>query len=232
MLLITTSVVRTTNRLKFDGFRRSVSRATRRAELQRQVRIAWCLDVGGVGEAGDRGRGRLTYAAARRAVRRYKVGVEALSVPRRNHNTWTPEQMMVFLDYVQHHRWYALWVLEASTGVRRSELCGVELTAFDLVRELVRTAESTRAIAGGKALKGTGKSQKSRRSLALDSFTCGALAVHFQQMEREKEEWGGLLPGPRPGVLLGRRSADLPGHHHRGVQPDRRFPRAAEDSIP
>ncbi|RDI25447.1 site-specific integrase [Lentzea flaviverrucosa] len=174
----------------------------------------------------------LTYAAARRAVRRYEVGripkpyepglsaktvksvhimlssamtvavvwkyinlnpirsVKAPSVPRRNHNTWTPEQMMVFLEYVQHHRWYALWVLEASTGVRRSELCGVELAAFDLQKKLVRMAETTRVIAGGKAVKGTGKSQKSRRSMALDSFTCGVLTVHFQQVERDKEEWG------------------------------------------
>ncbi|MEV6236582.1 Arm DNA-binding domain-containing protein [Lentzea sp. NPDC051838] len=53
--------------------------------------------------------------------------VKAPSVPRRNHNTWTPEQLMLFLEHAQHHRWYALWVLEASTGVRRSELCGVEL---------------------------------------------------------------------------------------------------------
>lgn len=174
----------------------------------------------------------VTYAAARRAVRRYEVGripkpyepglapktvksvhimlssamsvavvwkyislnpirsVKAPSVPRRNHNTWTPEQMMRFLEHVQYHRWYALWVLEASTGVRRSELCGAEIAAFDLTKKVVRMAATTRVIAGGKAVKGSGKSQKSRRLLALDSFTTGVLTVHFQQLEKEKQDWG------------------------------------------
>ncbi|MCP2204018.1 Phage integrase family protein [Lentzea flava] len=116
--------------------------------------------------------------------------VKAPSVPRRNHSTWTPEQMMLFLEHVRHHRWYALWVLEASTGVRRSELCGVEIAAFGLSKKVVRMAATTRVIAAGKAVKGSGKSQKSRRLLALDSFTTGVLTVHFQQLEKEKQDWG------------------------------------------
>jgi integrase len=81
-------------------------------------------------------------------------------------------------------------VLEASTGVRRSELCGAEITAFDLTKKVVRIAATTRVIAGGKAVKGSGKSQKSRRLLALDSFTVGVLASHFQQLEKQKQDWG------------------------------------------
>lgn len=95
-----------------------------------------------------------------------------------------------FLEHVRHHRWYALWVLVASTGVRRSELCGVEIAAFDLLKKVVRMAAAARVIAGGKAVKGSGKSQKSRRLLELDSFTTGVLTVHFQQVEKEKEDWG------------------------------------------
>ncbi|WP_084402217.1 tyrosine-type recombinase/integrase [Lentzea albidocapillata] len=35
-----------------------------------------------------------------------------------------------------------------------------------------------------------GKSQKSCRLLALDSFTVAVLASHFQQLEKEKQDWG------------------------------------------
>ena len=35
-------------------------------------------------------------------------------------------------------------------------------------------------------MEGSGKSQKRRRLLALDSFTTGVLTVHFQQVEKEK----------------------------------------------
>ncbi|WP_330273923.1 hypothetical protein OG205_45490 [Lentzea sp. NBC_00516] len=51
-------------------------------------------------------------------------------------------------------------------------------------------AATTRVIAGGEAVKGAGKSQKSRRLLALNSFTTGVLTVHFQQLEKEKQDWG------------------------------------------
>jgi hypothetical protein len=36
-----------------------------------------------------------------------------------------------------------LWILEASTGVRSADLCGVEVAAFDLQKKLVRMAETT-----------------------------------------------------------------------------------------
>ncbi len=66
----------------------------------------------------------------------------------------------------------------------------MEIAAFDLLKKLVRMAATTRVIAGGKAVKGSGKSQKSSRLLALDSFTTGVLTVHFQQLEKEKQDWG------------------------------------------
>ncbi|WP_330277054.1 NAD-binding protein [Lentzea sp. NBC_00516] len=50
----------------------------------------------------------------------------------------------------------------------------MEIAAFDLLKKVVRMAATTQVIAGGKAVKGSGKSQKSRRLLALESFTTGA----------------------------------------------------------
>ncbi len=66
----------------------------------------------------------------------------------------------------------------------------MEIAAFDLLKKVVRMGFTTRVVAGGKVVKGSGKSQKSRRGLALDSFTTGVMVVHFQQVDKEKADWG------------------------------------------
>ncbi|MEV6236583.1 tyrosine-type recombinase/integrase [Lentzea sp. NPDC051838] len=58
------------------------------------------------------------------------------------------------------------------------------------MKKLVRMGFTTLVVAGGKVVKGTGKSQKSRRSMALDSFTTGVMVVHFQQIEQDKKDFG------------------------------------------
>jgi hypothetical protein len=37
---------------------------------------------------------------------------------------WTPEQLRAFLAHTRHDRLYALWLLVATTGMRRAELAG------------------------------------------------------------------------------------------------------------
>ncbi|GAA2690559.1 MULTISPECIES: tyrosine-type recombinase/integrase [Actinosynnema] len=115
--------------------------------------------------------------------------VKPPSVPRRSHNTWTPQEMTRFLEVARTDRLYALWVLMASTGMRRSEVCGLRAPALDLVSGTIRMT-STRVVAGGKAKDGSGKSARSRRQLALDRFTVQALRVHLAQLDQDKRDWG------------------------------------------
>ena len=44
---------------------------------------------------------------------------------RPRHQVWTPEQLGRFVEHVQHDRFYALWLLVATTGLRRGELAGL-----------------------------------------------------------------------------------------------------------
>ncbi|WP_309117762.1 tyrosine-type recombinase/integrase [Saccharothrix sp.] len=173
----------------------------------------------------------VSYAAARKAVRRYEVGrvpakpepglaaktvksvhimlssamstavrwkylssnptdgVKPPTVPRRSHNTWSPEQMARFLKIASTDRLFGLWVLDASTGMRRSELCGLKRAALDLDAAVVRMT-STRVVAAGAVRDGSGKSARSRRALALDRFTVQALRAHLKRLDSEKADWG------------------------------------------
>ncbi|AXX29390.1 site-specific integrase [Actinosynnema pretiosum subsp. pretiosum] len=115
--------------------------------------------------------------------------VKAPTVPRRSHATWSPQEMTRFLEAARGDRFYALWVLAASTGMRRSELCGLRTSALDLAAATVRMT-ATRVVAGGKATDGSGKSARSRRLLSLDRFTTQVLRVHLGQVERDKADWG------------------------------------------
>jgi len=173
----------------------------------------------------------VSYAGARRAVRRYEVGripkpqppglapktvktvhimlssamttavawrylsvsptaaVKPPTVVRKPHKTWTPQQMTQFLEVARSDRLYGLWVLAASTGMRRSELGGLRMDALDLTSATVRMT-STRVLAGSAVTTGGGKSTRSRRQLALDRYTVATLRVHLRQLEQERADWG------------------------------------------
>lgn len=115
--------------------------------------------------------------------------VTAPSVERRTHTTWTAEEMARFLDAARKDRWYALMVLVATTGMRRSELCGLKWPAVDLEDQVVRM-NTTRVIAGPAVHEGTGKSGRSRRRISLDDFTTAVLREHQNRNEEERQAHG------------------------------------------
>ncbi|MFL6296692.1 MAG: tyrosine recombinase XerC, partial [Actinomycetes bacterium] len=45
---------------------------------------------------------------------------------------WTPEQLRAFLTHARQDRLYALWLLVATTGMRRAELAGLRWVDVDL----------------------------------------------------------------------------------------------------
>jgi integrase len=54
---------------------------------------------------------------------------------------WEPEQMRRFVDQVRDDRFFAMWLLAATTGMRRGELAGLLVTDLDL-RHASRRQES------------------------------------------------------------------------------------------
>lgn len=117
------------------------------------------------------------------------VGVRGPSVKRRSHDTWAPEQLAKFLSSVRHERLYAMWILVATTGMRRSEIAGLPLNHLDLDNNALYV-KKTRVVTGGKVHQGEGKSHKSRRRLSLDRATAAVLQRHAAMIEEEKESWG------------------------------------------
>lgn len=117
------------------------------------------------------------------------IGVRGPSVKRRKHQTWTPTELATFLSAVKDERLYAMWILVATTGMRRSEIAGLQLGSLDLDHKAL-VVTNTRVVTSGKVHDGEGKSERSRRRLSLDNATVMVLRRHVRMIEDEKKTWG------------------------------------------
>jgi integrase len=90
--------------------------------------------------------------------------------------TWTAPELRRFLSHVQGERLYALWLLAATTGMRRGELLALKWPDVDLAAARVSVAES--------------KTAAGRRSVALDPATVTALKAWRRQQAAERLAWG------------------------------------------
>ncbi|MGQ0574468.1 MAG: tyrosine-type recombinase/integrase [Pseudonocardia sp.] len=106
-------------------------------------------------------------------------------VPRTTHTTWTVEQLSTFLHAARKDRFFALWVLEATTGMRRSELAGVARASLDF-RAGTLVVGSTRVVIDGQVVEEDGKSDGSRRTIALDPYTVAVLRAHVRMLDAER----------------------------------------------
>lgn len=113
----------------------------------------------------------------------------APSVPRTGRKVWTVAQLRTFLEVARRDRFYALWVLEATSGFRRCELAGAQLDGLDLETGTL-TIEVTRVVVDGKVVLSDGKTENAQRTIALDPFTLAVLRTHVEQLGEERKEFG------------------------------------------
>jgi integrase len=86
-------------------------------------------------------------------------------------------------------RFFALWVLEATSGMRRCELAGARRDLLDLDAGTL-AIETTRVVVDGRVIESDGKTVNAQHLLALDPFTLAALRVHVDMLDTERKEFG------------------------------------------
>ncbi len=94
--------------------------------------------------------------------------------------TWSAEELSAFLTSVEDDRLYAAYVVLATTGMRRGELFGLRWSDLDLDRGRLSIAQSLLNIDSNLVIEPT-KSNRSRRSVALDPGTVEVLRAHKRQ---------------------------------------------------
>lgn len=110
-------------------------------------------------------------------------------VPRKGRKVWTVAQLQTFLDRARSDRFFALWVLEATSGMRRCELAGARHDLLDLAAGTLEI-DVTRVVVDGHVIESDGKTENARHLLALDPFTLAALKAHVEMLDRERKDHG------------------------------------------
>jgi integrase len=104
---------------------------------------------------------------------------------------WSPEQTAAFLASTGDDRLAALWVLTASTGMRRGEVCGLRWCDTDLDEGHLVVAQ-TIVVVNYRLVVSEPKSRAGKRTLALDPRTVAALRAHRARQLEERLSWGEL----------------------------------------
>jgi integrase len=113
-------------------------------------------------------------------------------VPRQERGHWSAEELRAFLEATSEDRLAAMWLLFATTGMRRSELLGLPWRAVDLDATPGRLAVIQTVVVVDKqpVVVAEAKTATSRRQLALDPFTVAALRAHRVRQLQERLAWG------------------------------------------
>ncbi|MGO8950581.1 MAG: tyrosine-type recombinase/integrase [Ktedonobacterales bacterium] len=98
-------------------------------------------------------------------------------------------EMQRFLEVVRDDRFYALYVLALSTGMREGELLGLRWQDVDLPRRIVQVRMNVQETLGRYIIAET-KTAYSRRTVALTQAAVDALANHWQKQQCERERMG------------------------------------------
>lgn len=99
--------------------------------------------------------------------------------------TWTAPQLRAFLEGRADDRLYPLWLVLASTGMRRGEALGLAWDAVDLDASRLAVRRALVNVAY-KLEFSEPKTEKSRRSVALDPGTVDALRAHRKAQAEER----------------------------------------------
>lgn len=117
-------------------------------------------------------------------------------VPRKRKRpaTWNSDQLAAFLRAADSDRFRAMWMLVATTGMRRSELAGAERRLLDLDAGTL-AIEPTRVVVAGKPVDEDGKTESGQRTISLDPYTVLFFVITWRCWTTRDESLG--MPIPR-----------------------------------
>ncbi|MBC5805666.1 MAG: tyrosine-type recombinase/integrase [Candidatus Eremiobacter antarcticus] len=125
----------------------------------------------------------ILHAALRRAVQWHMLAfdpsqpVQRPRVQRVPPNTWSASDVISFLAAACSDRYYALYVLALTTGMRQGELIGLQRAQVDLQRGFVSIVSQH-----GRTGDRPTKTRSSVRRIELPAITVSTLAAHFQRV--------------------------------------------------
>lgn len=100
-------------------------------------------------------------------------------------DVWNPEEIAAFIDAVADDRLAALWRIATMTGLRRSEVCGLQWRDIDIEGETLVVRRAV-VVDVGKPVVKEPKTARSSRTVDLDSATTQAISAWRRQQVAER----------------------------------------------
>ncbi len=94
---------------------------------------------------------------------------------------WRPHEVRTFLESVVGDEWEALWVLAATTGMRRSEILGLRWSDVNLTRARLSVVQTVVPV-GGTPEVGAPKTKRSARQVHLDTTATAGLRARRRRL--------------------------------------------------
>ena len=107
----------------------------------------------------------------------------------RGMQTWSPEQLRIFLAALRGHRLEAGYLLAATTGMRRGEVLGLRWRDIDFKQARLAVSQTLGQV-NYKVIFGAPKTVRSRRTISLDPATLAALSDHRARQRGEQAALG------------------------------------------
>lgn len=136
--------------------------------------------------------------------------VTAPTPDRRPPKTFSSDQAKQFLESVEDHRWYPIYVLAITTGMRQGEILGLHWEDVDLNSGNLAVRRTIQLLQG-RIIEGEPKSAGSRRTIALPNYTVAVLLLHQERTGKDK----GLLFTTSSGKPVSPRN--LSRHFHQAL---------------
>jgi len=102
---------------------------------------------------------------------------------------WTVDELTAWLRLALSDRFAALWLLAATSGMRRSELAGADRELLDLDAGTL-SIEDTRVVVAGQTIDSDGKSNSGVRVISLDPFTVDLQRQYLAVLDGERAAFG------------------------------------------
>ena len=119
----------------------------------------------------------------------HKNDPPSISRSGRSISVWTGDQLRCFLDAMADHELYPLYLLAATTGMRRGELAGLPWSNVDLDAARLTVNQQIVSVQY-QLIEGNLKTPTSRRSIDLDLGTVAELRRHRRRQLEERMATG------------------------------------------
>lgn len=100
-------------------------------------------------------------------------------------NVWTKEEAAAFLEASKGHRFYPLFYVALSTGMRIGELLGLKWEDIDWEHQVIRVKRTLGRTSAGFIVKEQPKTSSGRRSIYITTNTINVLKKHRRKQLQE-----------------------------------------------